>query len=511
MSEAAAANQAKAVRKAISQRDFNRTILAVLGLGIVVLALLGGTVVWLTAKTREYNSWVEHTHVSEQQIVAFLAAVERTETARRGYLLAPTPVQLAAYQRTRTEISTELYRLANTLQDNPVQAGNIDRIRPLLAWKIKVNDDSVALVRSGGQMQAIRAFPAEQALQPLLGIRLVIDRMLAEEQRLLAVRSAQEQNAIRLLFMVGLATAILLAILSIASMLVMRRFARDLTEAQGELLGLNEALEVRVAERTADLTRANQEIQRFAYIVSHDLRSPLVNVMGFTSELEVAMKPLRALVNWVRERDTEGRLPAEVVRSVDEEIPEAIGFIRSSTRKMDGLISAILRLSREGRRVLHPERLAMEPVVENLIATVQHRLTEAGGEAVIEGPLPDLVSDRLAVEQIVGNLIDNAVKYRSPHRPLRIVVSGAESRGRVEIDVTDNGRGVDPKDHERIFELFRRSGAQTQPGEGIGLAHVRALAHRLGGTVTCASALDQGAVFRLSLPKVLVLTEGMSA
>jgi signal transduction histidine kinase len=81
----------------------------------------------------------------------------------------------------------------------------------------------------------------------------------------------------------------------------------------------------------------------------------------------------------------------------------------------------------------------------------------------------------------------------------------------VLFEVADNGRGVAEKDHERIFELFRRSGAQTQPGEGIGLAHVRALVYRLGGAITCTSSLDQGAVFRVSLPKVLSLTEDNAA
>ena len=309
----------------------------------------------------------------------------------------------------------------------------------------------------------------------------------------------------------GIATAVLLGLLSISSMVVMQRFASDLTAAQGELRALNADLERRVEDRTADLTRANQEIQRFAYIVSHDLRSPLVNVMGFTSELEVAMKPLRALVRWIEERDTEGKLPPEIKLSVDQEIPEAIGFIRSSTRKMDSLISAILKLSREGRRVLNPEPLALEPLVESLFSTVQHRLAEMGGEAVVEGELPAITTDRLALEQVLGNLIDNAVKYHSASRALRIVVTGQESSGRVVIDVADNGRGVAEKDHERVFELFRRSGAQTQPGEGIGLAHVRALVHRLGGSIAIQSALDQGATFRVSLPRNLTVSEGLAA
>jgi signal transduction histidine kinase len=79
---------------------------------------------------------------------------------------------------------------------------------------------------------------------------------------------------------------------------------------------------------------------------------------------------------------------------------------------------------------------------------------------------------------------------------------------RVLYEVEDNGRGIDPKDHERIFELFRRAGAQDQAGEGIGLAHVRALVYRLGGLIDCVSTLDQGATFRLSLPRVLVRQAG---
>ena len=86
-------------------------------------------------------------------------------------------------------------------------------------------------------------------------------------------------------------------------------------------------------------------------------------------------------------------------------------------------------------------------------------------------------------------------------------VSGGSSGDRAWIEVADNGRGIDPRDHERVFDLFRRSGTQDQPGEGIGLAHVRALAYRLGGTITLRSALGEGATFRVSLPSTLTLQE----
>jgi signal transduction histidine kinase len=301
---------------------------------------------------------------------------------------------------------------------------------------------------------------------------------------------------------VVLSGAALLMLLSVGSMMIMRRYASELDETQGELQVLNAELEERVKARTSDLSRANEEIQRFAYIVSHDLRSPLVNVMGFTSELEVSLKPMKGLIDWIRERAPE-RLPKEIVDAVEVDMPEAIEFIRSSSRKMDGLINAILRLSREGRRTLTPEPLNMNTVVRGLVDNVRHRLSERGAVADIEDELPDLVSDRMAIEQVFGNLLDNAVKYLSPARSGRITIRGWRESGLLVFEVEDNGRGVSSKDHERIFELFRRSGAQDQAGEGIGLAHVRALMYRLGGTITCVSELDRGATFRLSFPPSL--------
>ena len=109
-----------------------------------------------------------------------------------------------------------------------------------------------------------------------------------------------------------------------------------------------------------------------------------------------------------------------------------------------------------------------------------------------------IVSDRLALEQIFGNLIENALKYLD--QAARPDQMRASPRRRVSIEIADNGRGIDPRDHGRIFDLFRRSGAQDQPGEGIGLAHVRALGHRLGGTITVESALGLGATFRVHCP-----------
>ena len=167
---------------------------------------------------------------------------------------------------------------------------------------------------------------------------------------------------------------------------------------------------------------------------------------------------------------------------------------------MDRLINAILRLSREGRRTLASETLDTGAIVQGAIDSMRHRIDALGVDVSIEGALPAIATDRLAFEQIMANLIENAVKYLKPGRPGVVRIGGSAQLGRVTFDVIDNGRGIEPRDHERIFDLFRRAGTQDQPGEGIGLAHVRALAHRLGGTVDVRSELDKGATFSVNLP-----------
>jgi hypothetical protein len=182
-----------------------------------------------------------------------------------------------------------------------------------------------------------------------------------------------------------------------------------------------------------------------------------------------------------------------------EGFSEALEFIKSSIAKMDRLITAILGLTRQGRREFDPVRVDMSELIGAIVTTVAHQASEAQAQIRI-GSLPEITSDRLALEQIFSNLIDNALKYLKPGVPGDISVRGRTKLGFAIYDVADNGRGIDPKDHQRIFDLFRRAGLQDQPGQGIGLAHVRALVRRLGGTMSVASELDKGSTFTITLP-----------
>jgi signal transduction histidine kinase len=294
------------------------------------------------------------------------------------------------------------------------------------------------------------------------------------------------------------------------SIFLVRRSARARDDAEARLRDNNLNLEATVDERTSDLREANDEIQRFAYIVSHDLRSPLVNIMGFTSELDelrgdifkriASLGRAAAAVPAGPDSADEAEPALEGAdKQLSQDFTEALGFIKSSIAKMDRLITAILNLTREGRREFEPVRIDTRELIEGVVATVAHQAAEAEAQIRV-APLPDIVSDRLAIEQIFSNLIDNALKYLKPGVPGDISVRGRTKLGFAIFEIADNGRGIDPKDHTRIFDLFRRAGTQDKPGQGIGLAHVRALVRRLGGTMSVASELHNGSTFTVTLP-----------
>lgn len=483
----------------LSDRRFNR--LALLGIALGFALLLGALATVVTSFNAGQSSTelVRHTDKVIDQLSLLNVELERAESGRRAYLLSPNVYRLQTYRDNVRLAPQTLDRIAGLTSDNPVQVENVAKLRGLLRLQLADMQRSMALVQANRTVLAQAEFAAASPNSIIRKVRGVTEDMRGTELGLLSERSAKLDQTVARMRRLLFATGIMLLLVGAASFWLVRRYTVDLTRTRDRLHVLNTDLEGAVLERTAELQRANEEIQRFAYIVSHDLRSPLVNVMGFTAELEETNKSLVEIMD--RAEREAPQIVTDAMRHAREDLPEAIGFIRSSTQKMDRLINAILKLSREGRRTLTPELLPMDRVLADIVASMEHRVDNAGASIEVETPLPNLVGDRLAIEQIFSNLLDNAVKYLDPSRAGRIVVRGRSKRGRNIYEVEDNGRGIDARDHERVFDLFRRSGPQNQPGEGIGLAHVRALVHRLGATIDLESTLGQGTMFRVSLPE----------
>ncbi len=497
--------------QAPSESVYGRVERAALVAAAVIMLGIVAASGWLSINNEARLGDAAMTQDIRARTVDLLQTVTSAETGQRGYLLTGKDHYLDPYRQAAARAPAMLDGLSRAMGADPM----FPPLRGAISEKLAELAQTVALTQSGRREEALAVVASDRGQALMDHIRDLAAR-LTERQRLALVEDLGiSQRGARAVVIVDTLALVLLTLLSVFVGSSVNRNVRSLRqtraalevsntalgEANAALRAGSERLEIAVRERTAELTLANDEIQRFAYIVSHDLRAPLLNIIGFTSELETATATLNSFVH--AQAGAGGTaVPADVRAASEEDLPEAIRFIQTSTAKMDRLINAILRLSREGRRVLTPERLDMVALLRGAIDNVAHQAAAVGAEITL-GEVPAIVSDRIAVDQVFSNLIDNALKYLLDGRPGRIEVAGRRHGGAVWISVADNGRGIAERDRERVFELFRRAGVQNRPGEGIGLAHVKALVRRLGGAIECESNLGEASVFTVRLPLVL--------
>ena len=270
----------------------------------------------------------------------------------------------------------------------------------------------------------------------------------------------------------------------------------DITERKRVDSGLLEAsnlLKLRVAELDAankELAKKNEEVEAFVYIVSHDLRSPLVNLQGFSKELDLSCQELR-------QKLTSADQSVQTILSVD--IPESLRHIESSTTKFHRLINSLLQLSRYGRQDYHHEELDLGALIRSTLDLLSLSIA-SGGVEVSVGSLPRVYGDATALGQVFANLVANAVKYMKPGRPGRIEIGGEALGGTAHCWVRDNGAGFPASAKPRLFQVFQRFHPNLAEGDGMGLAIVRRVVERHGGAIWADSEENVGTTFHFTLP-----------
>jgi light-regulated signal transduction histidine kinase (bacteriophytochrome) len=245
-----------------------------------------------------------------------------------------------------------------------------------------------------------------------------------------------------------------------------------------ELRSLNQELEARVAERTAQLDAANKELEAFSSSVSHDLRAPLRHIVGYIDLLK---------------RTHMGDLSDEGKRRLD--------IIADAARRMGNLIDSLLAFSRIGRQALQLGSVDLDALVRDVLQELQ---PETEGRDVIWeiSPLPQVTGDRTLLKLVLTNLISNAVKFTRDRAPARITIGCDEADGRRVFFVKDNGAGFDMRYADKLFGVFQRlHSAEEFVGTGIGLANCKSIIERHGGRIWAQSAPNAGATFHFSLPR----------
>jgi PAS domain S-box-containing protein len=280
-----------------------------------------------------------------------------------------------------------------------------------------------------------------------------------------------------------------------------------LRDSQGKIIGIvgisRNITERKEAENARDrlnieLALKNKELESILYAASHDLRTPLVNIQGFSHELSRNCDSLRTAFD-KKETSTSVEKEEEVYSALYEAIPEALGYILTSAEKMDSLISGLLRLSRLGREAMKVEPLDMNLMMSDIEKSMEYQVKEAGAQLKIE-TLPPCVGDASQINQVFSNLLDNAVKYLDKSRLGVIRVSGRVAGEQNIYCVEDNGVGIAPDHQDKIFEIFHRLQLDIESGEGLGLTIVRRILDKHKGSVWVESEQGKGSRFFVSLP-----------
>jgi signal transduction histidine kinase len=485
-----------------------------------------------------------HSEEVLRQTTAILDPVLSESVALRGAVLAndthfTTPVAVWV------DVDRRIDQLAELVADNPAQVERVVEMRQAVQayrqWSDRIQDMLHARRRS----EIVERFRELAPADVLDRFRLEVSAFQAEERRLDTLRSnavagvrEREQTlivaaALGSLLFVALAVWMFtrgvrgrLALLSdnagrlagneplapidaghdeIARLdLTLHETSRRLLEAERIEARFHADLERRAAELARineTLRQQTQENEMFIYSVSHDLRAPLVNLQGFSKELNRACDELR---DAVRSSSLAIGTRERIERIVDEDIAEALHYLQTAVLRASHIIDALLRLSRVGRVEYRRQKVQVRDLVQRVVDAMQGSI-RARRARVTVGELPAVWGDPTALEQIFANLVGNAVNYLDPAREGRIEIGTTPAPPGVHslriFYVRDNGLGIPAIALPRLFTAFQRLHGNATAGEGIGLALVRRMVERHGGRVWAESKEGVGTTFYLSLPE----------
>lgn len=279
---------------------------------------------------------------------------------------------------------------------------------------------------------------------------------------------------------IRLTTGLLVSALTIAAFLaiILTRSLMDRQQAENEIRKLNQDLELRVRKRTAQLEEMNKELQDFVYSVSHDLRAPLRSISGFAQIIDRRYK-----------------------ECLDEQGRHYFDNIITAGRQMGQLIDDLLKFSRLGQKGMSAEPVPLDDVMKTAVKTLSDQIKTTNARVDIPEQMPVVQGDPSLITHVFVNLFENAIKYHKPDEAPHIVVGIEIENRHVVISVTDNGIGIGPEYHEKIFNIFQRLHNQSEyPGTGIGLAAVKKAIQMMGGRVWVESEPGQGSIFTIEIP-----------
>ncbi|WP_328774740.1 sensor histidine kinase [Deinococcus aquaedulcis] len=494
---AAAAPASPAGAGGVPLRDF---LLRPLLTPFVLLLGVGGAVMFGVDRNDQALQRVLDAQARTQLLSELTGQVSAMENGQRGFVITGQAGFLAPYQEAQASFQAAAYALHDLSVDD-TQRRTLAQVQALVGrWQQEAAQPEIE-ARLTSLNRAATLVGRGRGRAILDQARGLLSVMATQENTRLSEATRQSQatlGAVRWFSVGGLLLG--MALLVITAYRVTRTVGRHVQElgaaaqdmARGEytrrmpgspvqelgLLGAQfDRMAEAVQERERQLRRSNRELEQFTYVASHDLQEPLRTIGSYTELLA---------------RRYGGQL--------DERADQYIAFTTAATRRLKTLIQDLLTYSRVRRAEQDAVPVDLDVLVRGLLAELQPQIQAAQAQVQV-GPLPTVTTTPDLLAQALHHLISNALKFRAPDRPARVEITAARDGARWVLAVRDNGLGIAPEYHERIFGVFQRlHGADAYPGSGIGLAVTRAVAEGLGADLWLDSTPDQGSTFSLRLP-----------
>jgi signal transduction histidine kinase len=492
--------------------SLRRKLLAAFGSAALVLIVGAAGIASVVSLRTAYRA-VEHTRALIEAADDLARALADAETGQRGYLITGADRYLSSYRAGAPDVATALRSLRDLTAGNAREQSELDSLAAFSASKLAELDTTITVRHDSGFAAAAAIVLTDRGRNYMLGARRVSGRLKSEELALLAIRDRRQVlNAFLTFVVIGAGSLIAFALAALITQAIrvdveLREQDRLQIETQSVQLQDQaaelEAQQVELEAQTDDLRfsnddlqaanaraeralrahrialarvqRSNEELDQFAYVASHDLKAPLRGIAN--------------LATWLEE---------DLAAAITPEAREHIVLLRGRVQRMEALIDGILQYSRAGRVGTGAERVDVGALLREIIEL----LAAPPGVAITIGrEFPVMETERVPLQQVFLNLIGNAIKYTRRADAI-IRVEGVVTDGTWTFSVADNGPGIAPEYHERIFGIFQTLEARDKvEGTGIGLSVVKKIVEARGGRVTLESAAGGGATFRFTWPE----------
>ncbi len=480
-------------------------IKTMLGYVCALLILLEGVgIVWNLNAQRSAQAANDKSRMLRRTMVHTQLAIVDMETGERGYLLTGDESYLEPYVSGQRRLAEGALALQTLTAGNAVQHARVAALAELAEAKSEELRASIALYRSGGDSVAfVRTHQGKLLMDQ---IRQMSADFLSLESEAFETSASRFHRISDVTMVISCVGTLLAFFLAAAGTLWTRQAVADTYAAkmesearaaelrvkaeslksqeviQAQQLRDQQKLSFELTEVNVALALSNRDLEQFSYVASHDLKAPLRGIANLSS--------------WI-EDDLGG--------AVTEDARRQFALLRGRVQRLEALINGIAEYSRAGREFGHVENVDVETLLKEVCDLAA---PSADVEIVIATSMPTVWTNKTPLQQIFSNLISNAMKHATPHHG-RITIRSDRDSGVWRFRVSDNGPGIDPAFHERIFELFQTLDSKDRvEGSGIGLALVKKLVERYGGEVHVESALGAGASFSFTWPKIFPAQPG---